>query len=107
MSGTYGLEKFIKGPVTEDYYYSSPLHFVPGLDEDGGHLAQLRERFVLLAHGEGRYEDPEESWKIERVLGPKGVPNGGFVGRGLPSRLGNGARDAAQVPRRVCRSSGD
>ena len=75
LSGTYGLEKFIKGPVTEDYYYSSPLHFVPGLDDDGDHLAQLRKRFVLLAHGEGRAESPEEDWKVENVLGPKGIPN--------------------------------
>jgi esterase/lipase superfamily enzyme len=75
MSGTYGLEKFIEGPVTTDYYHSSPLHFLPDLDEDGDHLKQLRERFVLLAHGEGRYEDPNESWRVADALGAKGIPN--------------------------------
>lgn len=75
MSGTYRLEKFIRGPVNEDYYYSSPLHFLPDLDEDGDHLAQLKKRFVLLAHGQGDYEDPDEDWSVEKVLGPKGIPN--------------------------------
>jgi len=75
MSGTYGLEKFIEGPVTTDYYHASPLHFVPELPEDGEQLKTLRERFVLLAHGEGEYESPEESWKVAKVLGERGIPN--------------------------------
>lgn len=75
MSGTYGLEKFIQGPVTEDYFHSSPLHFLPELDEDGDHLKRLRERFVLLTHGEGAYEDPRESWKVANALGARGIPN--------------------------------
>ncbi len=75
MSGTYGLEKFIEGPVTNDYYYSSPLHFIPDLDEGGDHLRQLRERFVVLCHGEGQWEDPNESWRVANVLGKRGIPN--------------------------------
>jgi len=75
MSGTYGLEKFLRGPVNDEYYHCSPLHFVPNLQEDGDHLAQLRKRYVLLAHGQGEFESPEEDWKVERVLGPKGIPN--------------------------------
>jgi len=75
MSGTYGLERFIDGPVTDDYYHVSPLHFVPDLDEDGDHLKQLRERFVLLTHGEGEAEDPNESWRVANVLGKRGIPN--------------------------------
>ena len=49
MSGTYNMNKFLEGELTRDYYESSPLDFVPDLD--GEHLAQLRERFILLAHG--------------------------------------------------------
>ena len=75
MSGTYGLEKFIEGPVTDDYYYCSPLHFVPDLEEEGDHLKQLRERFVLLTHGEGKAESPEEDWAVANCLGAKGIPN--------------------------------
>ena len=73
MSGTYNMNKFIEGRITRDYYMSSPLDFVPDLD--GPHLDLLRKRFILLAHGLGDYEEPDQSWSVERVLGPKGIPN--------------------------------
>ena len=73
MSGTYNMEKFLEGRRTRNYYESSPLHFVPNLE--GNQLEQLRQRFVLLAHGQGEFEEPEQSWHVERVLGPKGIPN--------------------------------
>lgn len=73
MSGTYNMDKFLPGQKTRDYYASSPLDFVGDLE--GKHLELLKERFILLAHGQGDYEEPEQSWKVERVLGPKGIPN--------------------------------
>lgn len=72
MSGTYDIEKFIGG-FTDDLYFSSPKHFLPGLD--GEKLTALRQRFVLIASGQGEWEDIEESWDMARVLGEKGVPN--------------------------------
>lgn len=75
MSGTYDVSKWLEpsdgGP---DFYYSSPMHFLPGLPE-GEVLSRLRTRFVLLATGQGDYEDPAQSWKMASVLGEKGVPN--------------------------------
>jgi esterase/lipase superfamily enzyme len=73
MSGTYGVEKFIGGPITQDWYFSSPLHFLPGLD--GPALDTLRRRFVVLASGSGRWEDVGEGWTVAHVLGQKGIPN--------------------------------
>ncbi|MEC7582978.1 MAG: alpha/beta hydrolase-fold protein [Planctomycetota bacterium] len=73
MSGTYNMDKFLEGRKTRSYYENSPLDFVPDLE--GEHLERLRERFVLLAHGQGEFEEPEQSWRVERVLGPKGIPN--------------------------------
>jgi esterase/lipase superfamily enzyme len=75
LSGTYELSKFIDGDMDEAWYSASPLHFVPGLPEDHPDLARLRERFVLLAHGTGRWEDPKESWRVAGCLGARGVPN--------------------------------
>lgn len=75
MSGTYTLDKFLEGEVTEDYFFSSPLHFLPELDEDGPHLKKLRERFILLTHGEGRWEEPAQSWRVADALGARGIPN--------------------------------
>lgn len=73
MSGTYNMNRFLEGRINRDYHDSSPLDFVPTLA--GKHLDLLKQRFVLLAHGTGDYEDPDQSWKVERVLGPKGIPN--------------------------------
>lgn len=75
MSGTYDLSRFIDGEMDEDWYRASPLHFVPNLAEDGGGLAQLRRRFVLMAHGTGRWESAEESWRVADCLGGRGIPN--------------------------------
>jgi esterase/lipase superfamily enzyme len=74
MSGTYDLQPWLNGEFYEDFYFSSPLHYLPELG-DGAQLAALRSRFVLLAYGEGRWEDPDQSWRLADVLGAKGVPN--------------------------------
>ena len=73
MSGTYNMNRFLEGELTREYYESSPIDFVPDLR--GPQLELLKQRFILLAHGQGPYEDPDQSWKVERVLGPKGIPN--------------------------------
>lgn len=73
MSGTYAIEKFIGGRFTDDLYFSSPLHFLPGLE--GSALDTLRRRMVILASGSGEWEDVGESWTAAHVLGSKGIPN--------------------------------
>lgn len=74
MSGTFDLSKYLQGRFNQNFYFSSPLHFLPNLGE-GPLLEQLRKRFVLLPTGEGDYEDPGESWRMAHVLGTKGIPN--------------------------------
>lgn len=75
MSGTFDLSKYLQGRWNQDFYFSSPLHYVPGLADDHPQLVKLRQRFALIPTGEGDYEDPEESWRLARVLGARGVPN--------------------------------
>lgn len=73
MSGTFDLSKYLDGRMYEDFYYSSPLHFLPNLE--GELLEALRRRFILLPSGEGEWEDIGESWRLARLLGAKGIPN--------------------------------
>jgi esterase/lipase superfamily enzyme len=73
MSGTYDLQRFYAGAWSDDLFFSAPLHFMPGLE--GEQLERLRERFVLLASGEGAWENIGESWRVADVLGARGVPN--------------------------------
>ncbi len=74
LSGTYDLEKRMSNGINEDFYYSSPMHFLSNLSECES-LDQLRHRFVVLAFGQGRWESPEQSWRLAGVLGSRGVPN--------------------------------
>jgi esterase/lipase superfamily enzyme len=74
LSGTYDIEHWLGGNWQDEFYYLSPVHFVPGLSE-GHHLTQLRQRFVVLATGQGKYENPGDSWKVAHALGSRGIPN--------------------------------
>jgi len=73
MSGTYRIERFYDEAWSKDLYFSAPLQFLPGLD--GPHLDRLRQRFAVLASGEGDWEDVGESWRMAEALGAKGIPN--------------------------------
>jgi len=73
MSGAYDLESLIGFPGNEDFYFASPYRFVPGLD--GPQLDRLRRRFILMAYGQGRWENPGHNWRMADILGAKGAPN--------------------------------
>jgi len=73
MSGTFDLSKYLEGRFNQDFYFSSPLHYLPKLD--GEILELLRTRLILLPSGEGDYEDIGESWRMASVLGAKRIPN--------------------------------
>ena len=73
MSGTYDLSKYLEGRFIQDFYFCSPLHFLPGLE--GPLLEMLQQRLILMPSGEGDYEDIGESWRMANILGDKGIPN--------------------------------
>lgn len=73
MSGTYDIAKFVGPDGGEDLFFATPLYFLPGLN--GPTLATLRQRFVILASGEGRWENVGDSWRMADALGSKGIPN--------------------------------
>jgi esterase/lipase superfamily enzyme len=73
MSGSYRIERFYDEAWSQDLYHSAPMQFLPGLE--GPQLDRLRQRWVVLASGEGEWEDVGESWRMAEVLGAKGIPN--------------------------------
>ena len=73
MSGTFDFTQWRAGEWSDDFYYSSPLDFLPDLE--GETLDRLRSRYVVLASGAGDFEDPDESWRMAKILGSKGIPN--------------------------------
>jgi esterase/lipase superfamily enzyme len=75
MSGTYDVSKWLEPEdVRGDFYFTSPMHFLPNMKEGPG-LEALRKRFVVLATGEGDYEDPENSRRMAKVLAANGIPH--------------------------------
>lgn len=77
MSGSYDVERFMKNVPDDstDLHVSSPQRFLPDLDTEGEHIATLRKRFVVMAHGGGRWEDPQQDWRMADLLGSLGIPN--------------------------------
>jgi esterase/lipase superfamily enzyme len=73
MSGSYRIERFYDEGWSPDLYYAAPLQFLPGLE--GPQLDRLRQRRVVLASGEGEWEDIGSSWQMADALGAKGIPN--------------------------------
>ena len=73
MSGSYDLERLFGFEGTGDYYFATPMSFVPNLG--GPVLDALRQRFVVLAFGGGRWENPGDTWRLAGILGDKGIPN--------------------------------
>ena len=73
MSGTYRLQRFFDGRSSPELDAASPVVFLPHLD--GGTLETLRQRFAILASGQGAHEDLGESWAVANALGRQGVPN--------------------------------
>ena len=73
MSGTYDLTAKLEVRFIDDFYFCSPLHFLPGLE--GPVLEKLQERMIVMPSGEGDYEDIDESWRMAQILGDKGIPN--------------------------------
>ena len=73
MSGTYDLSKYLNSSFNQEFYFSSPLHYLPDLE--GNLLQALRKRLILMPTGEGDWEDIGESWRMAQVLGSKQIPN--------------------------------
>ena len=73
MSGSYRIERFYDEAWSQDLFFAAPLQFLPGLE--GPQLDRLRQRQVLLAAGEGAWENIGDSWKMAAALGARAIPN--------------------------------
>ena len=83
MSGTYDLEKWLHGQFFDEFYFSSPVHYLPGMG-DGPILDMLRQRFVLLAYGN---EPSGPGPRRQSSRGPAlHLPSVGPASFSLPSR---------------------
>ena len=95
MSGTFDVEPFIGG-FTDDLYFSSPIHFLPGLD--GPASTSCGSVSSYFASGSGKWEDVGESWRGGRRARDQGrAEPGRRLGPGVRPRLADVVEDASDV----------
>jgi esterase/lipase superfamily enzyme len=74
MSGVYDLMEYTNGYYDDQVYFNSPIHYIPNLN-DPYILEKIRKGNIVIATGEGDYEDPKASRRFSEVLHTKSIPH--------------------------------
>jgi esterase/lipase superfamily enzyme len=74
MSGVYDLMEYTNGYYDDQVYFNSPIHYIQNLN-DPDILEKIRKGDIVIATGEGDYEDPEASRRFSEVLHTKSIPH--------------------------------
>jgi len=74
MSGVYDLKYYTKGYYDDNVYFNSPIDYLPNV-HDQIQLQQMRKSSIVIASGQGDYEDPSSSRKLSEILHSKNVPH--------------------------------
>lgn len=72
MSGNYDLKAYSNGFYDDNCYFNSPVDYLPNWNDEKV-LNQLRHRSIIIASGQGAYEDPSASKRISEILYSKGI----------------------------------
>lgn len=72
MSGIYDLRYYTKGYFDDNVYFNSPAHYLPGWNDEYM-LNKMREGKIVIASGQGDYEDPGASIHLSNILNSKGI----------------------------------
>lgn len=75
MSGIYDIKTYTNGYYDDNCYFNSPADYLPNL-EDESLLEQMRNnKRILIAAGQGSYENPDASRHFSDILHGKGIPH--------------------------------
>ena len=72
MSGNYDLKYYSGGFFDETCYFNSPVDYLPQWNDEHI-LNQLRHRSIIIASGQGPYEDPSAAKRMSDILNSKGI----------------------------------
>lgn len=72
MSGTYDIKTYSDGYFDENCYFNSPVDYLPNID-DHNQLEEMRKSKIIIASGQGDYEDPSSSVNLSNILNSKGI----------------------------------
>lgn len=74
MSGSYDLKTYTNGYYDDNCYFNSPVDYLPQWNDENI-LNTLRRKSIIIASGQGPYEDPDASRRLSQILRSKGVQN--------------------------------
>jgi esterase/lipase superfamily enzyme len=75
MSGSYDIRSYLRGYSDDNVYFNNPADYLPNLSDDY-YLPILRSAdAIIIVTGQGRWEDPERSRQLSRILSLKGIPH--------------------------------
>lgn len=72
MSGSYNLKDYTKGYYDTNCYFNSPVDYLENLTDENV-LSKLRNRSIIIASGQGDYENPDASKNLSNILNSKGI----------------------------------
>lgn len=72
MSGSYNLKDYTKGYYDTNCYFNSPVDYLKNLTDENV-LSKLRNRSIIIASGQGDYENPDASRNLSNILNSKGI----------------------------------
>ncbi|MCH7515889.1 MAG: esterase family protein [Bacteroidetes bacterium] len=72
MSGNYDLKTYTNGYYDDNCYFNSPVDYLPRWNDENI-LNMLRHKSIIIASGQGSYEDPDASRKLSDILNAKGI----------------------------------
>lgn len=72
MSGIYDLQYYTRGYFDDNVFYNSPVHYLPGWNDEYI-LNKMRDGKIVIASGQGPYEDPGASIHLSNILNQKGI----------------------------------
>jgi esterase/lipase superfamily enzyme len=75
MSGSYDVRSYLRGYHDDNVYFNNPAEYIPHLNDDY-YLPILRHsNDIYILTGQGRWEAPERSRQLSRILSSKGIPH--------------------------------
>jgi esterase/lipase superfamily enzyme len=72
MSGNYDLKTYTNGYYDDNCYFNSPVDYLPHWD-DPNIINMLKQKSIIIASGEGDYEDPNASKRLSEILNNLGI----------------------------------
>ncbi len=73
MSGVYDLKRYTDGYYDQHVYFNSPVDYLPNLTDENL-LNRIRNNLgIVIASGQGEYEDPGASIHWSNILNSKGI----------------------------------